>query len=141
MTFYSESGAQQVAIVLHSDSYDRVTNALSLASVCLAMGMEVYILITYEGINRFIKGRSEYTEGTSSQLMEMIQQGIKAGNIRSIQDKLTGAKELGLKIFACTNAMSIMGLTLEDLVDEVDDLMGLATFIQSARNAAINWYI
>ena len=141
MSYYSESGAQQVAIILHSGSYDRVTNALSLASVCMAMGMEAYILLTYEGIRRFVKDGSEDPGGTDEELMAMIQKGIEGGNIRSIQDKLIGAKELGLKIFACTNAMSVMGITLEDMVEEVDDIMGLATFIQFARNAAINWYI
>ncbi|MEE8413968.1 MAG: DsrE/DsrF/DrsH-like family protein [Dehalococcoidales bacterium] len=141
MTYYSESGAQQVAIILHSGSYDRVTNALSLASVCLAMEMEVTILLTYEGINRFVKEGSEDSGGTDSELMAMIQGGIEAGNIRSIREKLISAKEMGLKLFACTNAMSIMGLTLEDMVEEVDDIMGLATFIQFARNATINWYI
>ncbi|MFC1954618.1 DsrE/DsrF/DrsH-like family protein [Chloroflexota bacterium] len=141
MSYYSESGAQQVAILLHSGSYDRVTNALSLASVCMAMNMEVTILLTYEGIRRFIKDGSEDPGRTDEELMGMIQKGIDGENIRSIRDKLTGAKELGLRLFACTNAMSIMGLTLEDMVEEVDDLMGLATFIQFARNASINWYI
>lgn len=141
MSYSSESGAQQVAIILHSGSYDRVTNALSLASVCLAMGMEVHMLLTYEGIKRFVKEGPEDAEGTDSELMAMIQKSIDEGNIRSIRDKLIGAKEMGLKIFACTNAMSIMGLTLEDMVEEVGDIMGLATFIQFARNATINWYI
>jgi len=141
MSYYSETGAQQVAIILHSGSYDRVTNALSLASVCMAMNMEVNMLLTYEGLRRFVKECSEDPKQTDEELMGMISKGIEDGNIRSIKDKLAGAKELGLKLFACTNAMSIMDLTLDDMVEEVDDLMGLATFIQFARNAAINWYI
>ncbi len=141
MSVNSNSGTQQVAIILHSDSYDRVTNALSLASVCLAMGMGASILLTYEGLKRFVKGHFESMEGTDGELHIMLQRGIDAGNIRAIEEKLVSAKGLGLKLYACTNAMSIMGLTLEDMVKEVDDVMGLATFIQFARNAAINWYI
>ena len=116
-------------------------NALSLASVCLAMGMEATILLTYEGLKRFVKGHYEDVEETNSELQAMIQQGIGDGNIRGIEEKLVSAKGLGLKLYACTNAMAIKGLDLEDMVDEVDDIMGLATFIQTARSAVINWYI
>ncbi|MAE10961.1 MAG: DsrE/DsrF/DrsH-like family protein [Dehalococcoidales bacterium] len=141
MSADSSTGTQHAAIILHSDSYDRVTNALSLASVCLAMGMEATILLTYEGLKRFVKGHYEDVEETNSELQAMIQQGIGDGNIRGIEEKLVSAKGLGLKLYACTNAMAIKGLDLEDMVDEVDDIMGLATFIQTARSAAINWYI
>ena len=44
-------------------------------------------------------------------------------------------------MYACPNAIACLNIALSDLVDEVDDIMGLAAFLQLARAAAINWYI
>ena len=132
---------QRVTIILHSNSYDRVTNALSLALLSMAMGMEAHILLTYGAIKRFIKGHLEDAEGTDSELQGMLQQSIASGRNHSIEEKLATAREMGLRLYACTNAMATMGIAHEDLVEEVDEVIGLATFIQYAKNATINWYI
>lgn len=130
-----------VAINLHSGSYDRVTNALSLAIISLTMDMEVSILLTYEALRRFVRGHLEDMEGTDSEFQAMFQAGIASGKITPITTKLVEAKKLGLKLYACPNAMMNMNIAREDLVEEVDDLMGLAVFVSIARTAKINWYI
>ncbi|MBI2851444.1 MAG: DsrE/DsrF/DrsH-like family protein [Chloroflexi bacterium] len=135
------SETELVTISLHSGSYDRVTNALSLSIICLAMGMDVTILLTYEALRRFVKGHLEDMEGTDDEFQNLFHDGIERGSITSIEGKLTEAKNLGLKLYACPSAMATMNIVRQDLVDEVDDLMGLATFIGLARTAKINWYI
>jgi len=47
---------ERVTIILHSGAYDRVSYALSIALVALASGMEVHLLLTFEGLRRFTKG-------------------------------------------------------------------------------------
>jgi peroxiredoxin family protein len=37
--------------------------------------------------------------------------------------------------------MAALNIALSDLLDEVDDVMGIAAFLEFARSAAINWYI
>jgi peroxiredoxin family protein len=37
--------------------------------------------------------------------------------------------------------MAALNIALSELLDEVDDVMGLAAFIEFARSATINWYI
>ncbi len=132
---------QRMTIVLHSGSYDRATNALSMAIIALTVGMEAHILLTYEGLGRFVKGHLEDAHGTDGDLMVMMQQGIDSGRFHSIGDKLATAKEMGLKLYACTTACATLGVAKEDLVDAVDEVMGLTAFIQLARDAAINWYV
>ncbi len=136
-----EQNSEQATIILHSGSYDRVSYALSLASICLAMGMEAHILLTYGGLKRFVKGHLEDMEGTDSEFQVMFQRGIASGGIRSIETMLADARKLGLKLYACANAMANMGIARQDLAEEVDEVMGLATFVQLAKNASINWYI
>ena len=136
-----EQGPARITIILHSGSYDRVTNALSLAIIGLTMGMEAHILLTYEALRRFVKGHLEDADSTDAGMLAMLQKGIAAGKLTSIQDKLTTARELGLKLYACTTAMTTVGVTREELVDEVDEIMGLAAFINLANSASFNWYI
>jgi peroxiredoxin family protein len=130
-----------MTIILHSGSYDRVTNALSLAIVCLSMGMEAHILLTYQGLKRFAKGHLEDPDGTDPDMLAMMKRDIASGRFHSIEDKLDAARELGLKVYACTTAMATLGLSKEDMVDEVDQIMGLTTFMNLVREATVNWYI
>ncbi len=37
--------------------------------------------------------------------------------------------------------MAALNIALSDLLDEVDNVMGLAAFLELARTANINWYI
>ena len=141
MSTGSKLNAEQVTIILHSGSYDKVNYALSLASVCLAMGMATHMLLTYGGLKRFVKGHLEDMEGTDSEFQVMFQRGIASGGIRSIEAMLADARKLGLRLYACANAMANMSVARQDLVEEVDEVMGLATFVQLAKNASINWYI
>jgi peroxiredoxin family protein len=132
---------QCVTIILHSGSYDRVTNALSLAIVALSMEMEAHILLTYEGLRRFIKGHLEDAAGTDNELYGMMKKGIDSGRFHTIEEKLETAHEMGLKLYACTTALATLGEDKKDLVDEVDEVMGLTTFMNLAKEAIINWYI
>ncbi len=114
---------------------------MSLAIIGLTMDMEAYILLTYEALRRFVKGHFEDPDATDPELLIMMQKGITSGKFHSITEKLVTARELGLKLYACNTAMATLGISREDLVAEVDDIMGLTAFVQLAQNAAINWYI
>ncbi|MBI4288972.1 MAG: hypothetical protein HY671_11160 [Chloroflexi bacterium] len=130
-----EDDKEHVAIVLHSGSYDRVSYALSLATAALATGMGAHILLTYGGLKRFVEGHLEdMDKETDGGLSEAIGRGLASGGIQSIEAQLDNARKLGLKIYACANAMANMN-------KEVDEVMGLVTFMKFARTATIDWYI
>ncbi len=138
-TEYQNTG--RLTIILHSGSYDRVTNALSLAIVCLSMGMEAHILLTYQGLKRFRKGHLEDQDGTDPEMLLQMQRDIASGKFHSIGYKLEAALEMGLKVYACTTAMATCELVEGDLVEGVDQIMGLTTFMNLVRDATVNWYI
>ncbi len=133
---------ERVTIILHSGAYDRASYALTLALVALASGMEVHMLLTFEGLRRFTRGHlADIGEETSQNLRINIEQGLESGSMQSLETQLADARKLGLKVYACPNAMAALNIALSDLLDEVDDVMGLAAFLEFARSAAINWYI
>lgn len=133
---------ERVTIILHSGSYDRASYALTIALVALASGMEVHILLTFEGLRRFTKGHlADMGEETSPNVRTNIERGLESGGIQSLETQLADAKKLGLKLYACPNAIAALNIALSDLLDEVDNIMGLAAFLGLARTASVNWYI
>ena len=142
MTASISSNKERVTIILHSGAYDRASYALSIALVALASGMEVHMLLTFEGLRRFTKERlTDIGEETSPNVRTNIQRGLESGGIQPLDTQLADAKKLGLKLYTCPNAMAALNIALSDVLDEVDNVMGLAAFLELARTATINWYI
>lgn len=131
-----------VTLILHSGAYDRACYALSIALVALASGMEVDMLLTFEGLRRFTKGHlSDTGEATSPYVRTNIEMGLESGAVQPLETQLADARKLGLKLYACPNAIAALNIAPSELLDEIDSIMGLAAFLQLARNASINWYI
>jgi len=53
----------------------------------------------------------------------------------TLQDLLEAAKETGVKFYACSTSCSILGITKDELIDEVQDIVGAATFLAEAKDA------
>ena len=133
---------ERITIILHSGAYDRASYALSIALVALASGMEVHLLLTFEGLRRFTKGHlADLGDETSSSVIVNIKRGLESGGIQSLETQLADAKKLGLKLYACPNTMAALNIGLSELLDEINNIMGLAAFIQLASTAPVNWYI
>ncbi len=142
MTQERSTNGQRVTVILHSGAYDRASYALSIALVALASGMEVHMLLTFEGLRRFTKGHlGDLGEETSSGVRANIKRGLESDSIQSLEVQLADAKKLGLKLYACPNAMAALNIPLSEVLEEVDNIMGLAAFLEIAGTAAINWYI
>ena len=142
MTGNISPNKERVTIILHSGAYDRASYALTLALVALASGMEVDMLLTFEGLRRFTKGHlADIGEETSSSVRVNIELGLESGGIQPLEVQLADARKLGLKLYACPNAMAALNIGLSDLLDEIDSIMGVAALLQLARTASINWYI
>ena len=133
---------ERITIILHSGAYDRASYALSIALVALASEMEVHLLLTFDGLKRFTKGHlADIGEETSSSVRPNIERGLESGGIQHLEVQLADAKKLGLKLYACPNAMAALNIGLSELLDEINNIMGLAAFLEFARAASINWYI
>jgi peroxiredoxin family protein len=51
------------------------------------------------------------------------------------------AIDLDVKFLACLMSMDVMEIEQADLIDEVEDVVGAATFIAEAQNSEINLFI
>ncbi len=132
----------KIAIILHSGSYDRTNYALSIATVALALSMKVHMLCTYGGFKRLIKGHTDdLGKETNEEIRSVIINGLKNGGIPPISKQIEEAKRMGLKTYACVNAMANFNVSKDQLISEVDKPMGLATFLELVKDATMTLYI
>jgi peroxiredoxin family protein len=50
---------------------------------------------------------------------------------------ITTAKDLGVKLHACSTTLEVMSTTKEMLIPEVDDIVGAATMIELSEGGQI----
>ena len=137
--------ANRLTIVLFSGTIDKLMSASIMATGAAAMGMDVEIFLTNWGALAFRKGdyltntrvSADYADYQSTLLEQMA-----AKRVTSWMENLEGAKEIGnVHITACSHTMTLFDLQLADLEPIVDEVIGVAAFIESARDSAMTLYI
>lgn len=127
---------KNLALIINNASYDRVAYALSIAAVSAAQFTQVHVLFTYGAIIRLIKDQTDNIGNeTESWLRAQIQTGRDAKTIPLISEMISHLKGFGGKIYACTAAMALHEIAKEDMIDEVDDVLGIASFLQRTESA------
>ncbi|TET54513.1 MAG: NAD(FAD)-dependent dehydrogenase [Anaerolineales bacterium] len=135
-----------MTIILHSGDMDKMFSALIVANGALSMGMEATIFFTFWGLERLKIGGLE--KGPLSKMhflglgKWMVKQRMKKANVASLERMLNDYKELGGRILACDMTMEIMGISPEDLrQDLIDDYCAVGTYIQDVRRSSATLFI
>jgi peroxiredoxin family protein len=131
-------------IFLHSGSYDRVYQAMSISTVVLAMGGEVHIFCSYGGLLRMVKGRTDevIVEGEPEPFKAEIEKNLNRGTLDHISDLLATAHRFGeFHIYACSASMAVLNVTRDELIELVDASMGLVSFLELVKDADKVLYI
>ncbi|RJR47046.1 MAG: hypothetical protein C4576_10185 [Desulfobacteraceae bacterium] len=160
-----ESKADRVTIVVLSGDMDRVMAAFIIATGAAAMGMQVTMFFTFWGLNAI--RREGATSGARDWLRRMFGWLNKGGAHRlplsrfhfwglgtgmmkkvmrdhrmpEIPELLETARDLGVRFIACTTTMGLMGITKDTLIDGVDQLAGVTTYLAEAKQGSINLFI
>jgi peroxiredoxin family protein len=116
-----------------------------LATGAAAMGMEVEVFLTTWGLEAFRKGNYKTNMRISKEYEDygpIMMQQMMAKKVPSWMENLKGAKEIGdVKVFACSMTMELFDMKLDDLEPIVDDVTGVATFVERARESQITLFI
>lgn len=150
----------KLVIVCSKGSLDMAYPPLMLATTGAAMGMEVHLYFTFWGVNMITKKTVDSLKispvgnpalpmpnilgmlpGMTSMLTSMMQKKMDKIKMPSIPEMIKTAKESGVKFHACSPTLNMMGLKREDLIPEVDDIIGAATYLDLASEDAITLFI
>ncbi|MEE9202974.1 MAG: DsrE/DsrF/DrsH-like family protein [Dehalococcoidia bacterium] len=157
--------ADRLSLVLSTDHLDKVFSAFNIANAAAASGMEVSIYFSSWSLN-LVKRRGAHPrgEGFLARLLSffsargpdrlplsrfnflgiggwMMRRRMKAEGIQSIPEMMSDARDLGVRFIACDNPLAIMGLRREDLIDEMDAVVGTASYVQEASEADITLFV
>lgn len=154
----------KLSIIFFSGTLDKALAMLFLSTTAASMGWEVNIFFTFWGINflkkkRILKNKNFLQKifsillpknkntlpttmfnmaGLGPKMMKVLMNKTKTP---SVDELFNLAKQLGVNFYACSPSCAFMGLTKEDLIDEVKDIVGASYFLEIAKNSKINLFI
>lgn len=155
----------KATIIFFSGDLDKALAGFNLATTAATMGLETTLFFTFWGLNIIKKQKKvSKTRGLKRKLFNLLNRGgadrlklskfhmlgMGTGMMKSLMKEsrmptpaeLFGfCKGLGAKVVACTTTMALEGLTKDDLIPEVDDFAGAATYLTIAKESKINLFI
>ena len=156
---------EKLTLVVFSGDLDRALAAFMLATTGASMGMEVTMFFTFWGLNVIKKNQGSIkSKGIMRKMLNVMNRGgssrlkmskfhmfglgtwmmkrlMKEVNLPSIEEFITMAHQMGVKLIACTTSCGIMGVPEDAFRSEVDMLAGAAYFIGEARESKITLFI
>ncbi|MDH5462398.1 MAG: DsrE/DsrF/DrsH-like family protein [Candidatus Bathyarchaeota archaeon] len=140
----SEDERKRLAIVVHGGTIDKLYCAFILASTAVATDMEAHLYFTFWGLQMLVKGAME-TAGLSAtyrHLEGMMRKNLERMKYPTPYDMLKRLKQSELfKMYACSPSMEMFGIKRKDLIPEVEEIIGAATFLEIASKADVTLFI
>ena len=153
----------RVAIVVFSGFLDRVLAAFVIATGAAAMGQEVSMFFTFWGLSVLKKetqlsGKSLFqtmmavmSPGSSMGLpvsrmnyfgvgAKMLRSMMKQANVTSLEEMISLARELGVRMIACEMSRDVMGIKESELVPGLE-YGGVASFLADSLKSRTNLFI
>ncbi len=156
----------KASIVMFSGDLDKALAGLVIASGAAASGWEVTLFFTFWGINIV---RDENKQPAKPKTMiekmfgwmmpkgvnklklskmnmggmgtSMMKKRMAVKKVKNLQGMIKDAKELDVKFLVCDMSMDIMGLQKEEFIDEVDELVGVGTYLKESKGADLTLFI
>ncbi len=157
---------EKLTIVMFSGNLDHALAGFTLATTAASMGMEVSMFFTYWGLNIIKKNEGKIrSKGLLRKMLNFMNRGgskrlklsrfnmfglgtwmmkklMKDVNSPSLDELITMAQEMGVKLVPCSTTCNVMGLSEEDAFREnIASLAGAAFFLNEARESKITLFI
>ncbi len=154
----------RAAIVVFSGDLDRVLAAFVLATGAAAAGLDTSMFFTFWGLSVLKKKGSKPGPKTIKERMfammtpsgsealgtsklnffgagaVMLRGMMKDKGIASLEELAALARDLGVRMTACTMSMDAMGVSKEELTDGLE-FGGVATFMADATRARVSLFV
>ncbi len=154
----------RATIVVFSGDLDKVFATLILATGCAAAGMDTILFFTFWGLNAIKKGTPIKAQSFLGKMMGMMNRGgvnrlnpsrfsfggvgrvlfskmMRDKKVASLEELLQMAIDLDMHLLACKMSMDVLEIGRDDLIPEVENVVGVATFVKEAANSKIQLFI
>ena len=152
----SEERTRKLSIICSKGSLDMAYPALVLANAGRMMGIEVDLFFTFWGMDIITKSKVEHLKvvpvgnpamhmpqmvggfpGMTDLATSMMKKEIEKLDMPPVPEFLEMIHDAGAGIYACRMAADMMHLDEDDLVDEVDGILGAMEFLEMAEDAQL----
>jgi peroxiredoxin family protein len=155
----------RATIVVFSGDLDKVLASFVIATGAAAAGLETSMFFTFWGLCALKKeATSAATARTLKEKMfammtpagskklgvsrmnffgvgaSMLRSMMKEKGIASLEELMEIAKDLGVKIIACTMSMDAMGVSRDELIDNLE-YGGVATYMADASRSKVTLFV
>ncbi|MBI5500095.1 MAG: DsrE/DsrF/DrsH-like family protein [Deltaproteobacteria bacterium] len=155
------SRPRRIAIVASRGTLDYAYPPLILATTATSMGWEAGIFFTFYGLDVLHKKKHKKLKvpplanpampvpmpnvlgvlpGMTAAATAMMKGWMRKANLPTLPEFLTMARESGVKLFACSTTMGVMGVAAEDLIEGAD-VAGAAAFLDFAADADVQLFV
>lgn len=159
------SKPDRVTIVLLSGDMDKAVAAFIIATGAAAMGMHVTMFFTFWGLNVIRKpGATSAAKDLLRKVFGWLNKGgadnlplskfhfggmgatmmkkvMRANHMPDVPELIETAQDLGVTMIACTTTLGLLGISKETLIDGVDQLAGVSTYLAEAKQGSVNLFI
>ena len=144
----------KLSLIAFSGDFDKLTAVFTLATGAAAVGYEVNIFFTFWGLDAIKRkrGRSFIGSNCLTKIFGFMMGGLSVApnsrfnfsgigpqifrslmrkkNVATLEELVDAANALGVNLYACEMATHVLGLEKKDFIQEVKDVLGVATFLK-----------
>lgn len=156
---------QSASLVVFSNDLDKVLAAFIIATGLASLGTKVNMFFTFWGLSVLRKDPQPHVikDFLSTMFGFMLPRGAKKlalskmhmmgmgtammkyvmakKNVATLPELIQNARDLGVTFTACDMAMDVMGISREELLEEVDEIAGVGKFAVMAQQAGTTLFI
>ena len=156
---------EKLTIVMFSGDLDRALAGFIIATTAASMDMEVAIFFTFWGLNIIKKNEGAIkSKGLMRKMLNFMNRGgskrLKLSRFNmlglgtwmikglmkdikhpSLDELITMAHQMGVKLVACTTTCGLMAIPEDSFRSEVESLAGAAYFLGEARQSKVTLFI
>jgi peroxiredoxin family protein len=161
----AETEKEKMTIVVFSDELDKALAAFIIATTGASMGMDVSMFFTFWGLNILKSNKGSMTgKGFKQKMFSLLNKGgtkrlklsrfhmfglgtwmmklvMKDSKYPSIDEFITIAKDMGVKLIPCSTTCGMFGLTENSFRSGVEGIAGAAYFLGLARQSKVTLFI
>ena len=147
---------EKVSIIVSKGSLEGIYPALIMANGARAEGIEANLFFTFFGLDAVHKKRWEHIKvaavgnpglhmatlagaipGVSSVMTHYMERKMEKMDIPSIPEFIEMISDTGAGLYGCKASVDLFGLTKDDLVDQVKDIITVGEFYELAAGGQI----
>jgi len=154
----------KATIVVFSGDMDKVFAAFIIATGCAAAGMDTTLFFTFWGLNAVKTGAPIKAKSFLGKMMGIMNRGgvnrlnpsqfsfggigrilfnkmMRDKGVASVEELRQTAIDLDVRFLACKMSMDVLEISKDDLIPEVEDVVGVATLVKEAAGSKIQLFI